>query len=121
MLKYKNEGYVMDVMLPEECGHVGYSVECRYKYDKPQEKYLLSMWLRRKDIEDTYKIDGQKIDTQYISSTRETIRQDICRIIEQASLSGFFDFYVERFEYTYKCFDIGNDLLETSALNTKND
>lgn len=107
----------MDVMLPEECRHAGYSVECRYKYDKTQDKYLVSMWLRRKDIDDTYKIDGQKIDTQYISSTRETIRQDICRIVEQASLSGFFDYYVERFEYTYKCFDMGNDLLEREHLN----
>ena len=117
MLKYKNEGYVIDVTLPEECGYEGYSVECRYKYDKSQDRYSLSMWLRREDIDNTFKIDGQEIDTQYISSTRETIKQDICRIVEKASLSGFFDYYIERYEYTCKCFDIGSNIVDKALSN----
>lgn len=117
MLKYKNEGYVIDVTLPEECGYEGYSVECRYKYEKIQDRYLLSMWLKRETIDNTFKIDGQKIDAQYISSTRETIKQDICRIVEQASLSGFFDYFIERYEYTCKCFDIGSDIVDKELTN----
>ena len=117
MLRYKNEGYVIDVTLPEECGYEGYSVECRYKYEKIQDRYSLSMWLKRADIDNTFKIDGQEIDTQYISSTRETIKQDICRIVEQASFSGFFDYYIERYEYTCKCFDIGSDVVDKEPEN----
>jgi len=110
MLRYKNKGYTIEINLPEECGYEGYSVECTYRCDKEEKKYLLSMWLKRKNIDDKFKIDLQEIDTQYISGTKENIKQNICRIVEQASLSGFFDHYIERYEYTYKCFDKGNDI-----------
>lgn len=117
MLRYENKGYTMEIKLPEECGYEGYSVECRYQYDKEKEKYSLSMWLMRNDIDDRFKIDSQEIDTQYISGTRETIRQNICRIVEQASLSGFFDTYIQRYEYTYKCFDKGDEIFEKERLS----
>lgn len=120
MLKYENKGYIIEINLPEECGYKGYSVECRYQYDKEKEKYSLSLWLKRNDITDRFKIDSQEIDTQYISGTRENIRQNICRIVEQASLSGFFDQYVQRYEYTYKCFDRGDDLFEKERLYVNN-
>ncbi len=116
MLKYKNKGYTIEIDLPEECGHKGYSVECTYQYDKEKEKYLLSMWLKRYDIDDKFKIDSQGIDTQYISGSKETIRQNICRIVEQASLSGYFQYYIEKYEYTYKCFDCGNELFENERV-----
>ncbi len=117
MLRYKNKGYTIEINLPEECGHEGYSVECTYQYYKEKEKYLLSMWLKRKDIDDKFKINSQEIDTQYINGTRESIRQNICRIVEQASLSGFFDYYIERYEMTYKCFDLGYELYEKGRTN----
>lgn len=116
MLRYQNKGQVIEIRLPEECGHKGYSVECRHLFDKVRGKYLLSMWLKRDDIDDTFKIDSQEIDTQYISSTKETIKSNICRIVEQASLSGYFDYYIERYEYTYRCFDRGNELFEQERL-----
>ena len=70
MLKYENKGHIIEIKLPEECGYIGYSVECRYQYDKEKEKYILSMWLKRDDIGDRFKIEYQHIDTQYISGTR---------------------------------------------------
>ena len=117
MLQYRNRGHVVEIKLPEECGHAGYSVECRYRYIKSKEKYLLSMWLKRDDIGDLFKIEAQEIDTQLISGKRETIRQNICRIVEQASLSGFFEYFINRYEYTCRCFDIGNEVLEKEAIN----
>lgn len=119
MLRYTNKGYTVEIDLPSNKGRGdnGYAVECRYKYDKESEKYLLSMWLRRKDIDDKFKIEYQKIDTQLISATRDTILEYICRIIEQADSKGYFDYYIERFEYTYKCFDHGNDFFERESLD----
>ena len=116
MFRYQNKGQVIEIRLPEECGHKGYSIECRYLFDKVRGKYLLSMWLKRDNVDDTFKIDSQEIDTQYISSTKETIKSNICRIVEQASLSGYFDYYIERYEYTYKCFGRGNELFEQERL-----
>ena len=109
MLRYENKGYLIEVKLPES----DYSVLCRYKYVKNKDKYLLSMWLMRNDIDDTFKIDSQEIDTQYISGDKDSIRDNIVKIIEQANDSGFFDYYVERFEYVHKCFDRGNKLYES--------
>lgn len=116
MIKYKDVGRIISVELPEECGQEGYSVWCAYKYNKWKDKYSLSMWLKRNDIDDTYKIDHQHIDTQYIFGTKESIRDNICRVVEQISKYGFFTPYIEKFEHTYKCFDRGNDLYEQEKL-----
>ena len=40
------------------------------------------------------------------------VRQNLTKMIESASLSGYFEKYIERYEYTYKCFDRGNELFE---------
>lgn len=112
MLKYKDKGHIIEIKLPQECGHTGYSVECRYQYDKDKEKYILSMWLKRSHCNNRFRIDSQHIDTQYISGTRENIRQNICRIVEQASLSGFFEEYIKSYEYVYECYNRGIKLIE---------
>lgn len=112
MLKHKRKGYTIEIELSKEYGYGGYSVECTYKYNKSKEKYSLSMWLKRNDIDDKFKIDSQEIDTQFIKGTKYTIENHINRIVEQASLSGFFDRYIERYEYTYLCCEKGAELLE---------
>lgn len=112
MKKVIREGYTIRIFLPEECGYEGYSVKCTYKYIKSQEKYRLSMWLHREDIDDDFKIDSQEIDTQLIRGTKDTIENNIYRVVQQASLSGFFEPYIRRFEYTYSCFEKGDELYE---------
>lgn len=116
-MRYINEGYTVKINLPKINGHKGYFVECKYLQSDDPEKYYLTMGLGRSDIDDRFKIDYQKIDTQKISGTKETIKQNICRIVDQAVKSGFFNKYIERYEYTYKCFDIGNDILERELLS----
>lgn len=117
MLNYKNRGYTVEINLPKECGYEGYSVECTYKYNKKMGKYALSMWLKRKDIGDKFRIGSQEIDTQYISGNRDTIVDNICRIVDEANRSGFFTYYIHRYEYTYKCFEIGNELYEKGEIS----
>lgn len=117
MLTHKNKGYTIEIDLPEECGYEGYSVTCTYKYLKSKEKYSLSMWLKHRKGKDKFKIDSQEIDTQLISGTRKNIVENICRIVEQASLSGFFEHYIQKYEYTYACFAKGNHLFEKERLS----
>ena len=67
-------------------------------------------------------VHSQKIDTQYISGTRETIRSNICRIVEQACSTGYFDSFIRDFETLYKCFNKGFELLtieESESNDTK--
>lgn len=112
MMKAIRRGYTIEIQLPEECGYSGYSVKCTYRYNKCKEKYSLDMWLIRNDISDEFQISSQQIDKQYISGTKETIEENICRIVEYASLSGYFDEFIKRYEYTYRCFDKGNEYYE---------
>lgn len=116
MQKVNRDGYTITIELSEDYGYKGYSVKCTYKYNRLKEKYCLSMWLKRNDIDDDYRIENQKIDTQFISSTKDTIEDNICKIIEQASSTGYFDRYIERFEYGLKCFEKGNQLFEEEQI-----
>lgn len=109
--KPKYKGYTLEFDLPQD-KYKGYSVECTYKYSKKKEKYGISMWLKRKDLRDKFKIESEEIDTQYIYGTKETIVDYISRIVEQMVINNHFDDYVERFEYTIKCFDIGCEVLD---------
>lgn len=120
MLKYKDKGHIIEINLPKEEKYKGYTIECRYQYIKEKEKYLLSMWLRNNSTDDKFKIEYQHIDTQPLSGTRETIRQNICKLVEQAASIGYFDEYIDRFKYTYKCFDKGNEMFEAESIGDTN-
>lgn len=111
MYKYKDDGYSITVDLPK----TKYSVECKYQYDKNEDKYLVSMWLKHNDTDDRFKLlkpEAQEIDTQYVSGDRLTIRSNLCRIVEYAHTTGYFKKYIERIEFTYKCCEVGFDALE---------
>lgn len=121
IIKSKYKGTTIEIKLPEECGREGYSVECTYRYDNNNEKYLLSIWLKRDDIDSKFKIQSQEVDTQYITSNKYTITRDICTLVEHASLIGFFEEYILRYEYEQKCFERGNELFEQERLNNTDD
>ena len=111
--KYKGTTLEFDL---GKYGYKGYNAVCTYRYNKRIDKYSLEMELKYKDIGGSFRIDRQEIDTQYISGCRKTITDNISRIVEQASLSGFFDEYIKRYEYIYQCFYKGNELLEKESL-----
>ena len=103
-------------------GYENYIVECAYHFDKHEDKYALSMWLNRNDIEDRMMLSSKKVDTQYIPRTKETIVENICRIVHHAATiendNGvrYFDYFVEIYEYELACFDRGNELFEKERL-----
>ena len=121
LMQPKFKGNTLTIEL-SDFGYKNYFVECAYHFDKPNSKYSLSMWLNRNDIEDRMMLSSKKVDTQYIPGTRETIVENICRIVHQAatveSENGvrYFDHFVERYEYELACFDRGNELFEKERL-----
>lgn len=72
-------------------------------------------------------LSSKKVDTQYIPGTRETIVENICRVVHQAATVAdkngekYFDHFVERYEYELACFERGNELFEQERLNNIND
>ena len=114
MLRPRYKGTTIEIKLPKE--YEGYSVECTYKYIKTEDKYELSMWLKYNNVHDKFKIESQEIDTQFISGTRETIVDNICRVVEQMCNAKSFEEYISRYEYTYDCFDRRNELIEEEKI-----
>ncbi len=118
MSTIKIKGYTVESDLGVY-GYDGYSVECTYNYNKQKEKYLLCMGLRCRNMADCL----YNIDTQYIPGTKETILDNINRIIKFAAThedkhhKKFFDRYVEQIEYMCKCFDCGNEYFENERLS----
>ena len=115
MMQPRFKGNTMTIDL-SQWGYQDYFVECSYHFDKKQGKYSLSMWINRNDIEDRMALSSKKIDTQYISGTRETIIENVCRVVHQACMSKYFDYFVDRYEYELKCFERGNELFEQERL-----
>lgn len=122
MMKPKFKGNTLTIEL-SNFGYENYFVECAYHFDKNEGKYSLSMWLNHNDLEDRMRLSSKKVDTQYIPGTRETIIENICRIVHQAATvadeeSGerYFDHFVKRYEYELACFERGNELLEQERL-----
>ena len=126
MIRPRRKGNTLTISLTK-WGYPNYIAECTYHFDKKAEKYSLSMWLNRTDVEDRMKLSSKKVDTQYISGTRETIIENICRIVHQAATvvndegEKYFDKYVKRYEYELACFDRGNELFEQEELSKIND
>ena len=122
LMQPKFKGNTITIEL-SDFGYENYIVECAYHFDKHEDKYALSMWLNRTDLEDRMKISSKKVDTQYISGTRESIIENICRIVHHCATvtdkgngKKYFDYFVERYEYELACFDRGNELFEQERL-----
>lgn len=121
LMQPKFKGNTLTIEL-SDFGYENYFVECSYHFDKPNSKYSLSMWLNRNDMEDRMMLSSKKVDTQYIPGTRDTIVENICRIVHQASTVAnengvrYFDYFVERYEYEMACFERGNELFERERL-----
>ncbi len=121
MMRPRLKGQTIEISL-SKWGYDGYIVECTYYYNKQKGKYSLSLWLSRRDMEDRMKLSSKKADTQYLSGTRETIVENICRVVHQAATAAYengekyFDKYVSRYEYELACFERGNQLFEQERL-----
>lgn len=118
-IRYIDEGYAMTVALSQfddNDKYKGYAASCQYKYDKEKEKYLLCMWLKHSSLDQKYRIEFDGIDTQYIPGTRETIRENICRIVQVMMEQSRFDYFIERYEYDMKCCEKGAEILDKEGL-----
>lgn len=126
MMKPRCNGNTLTIGL-SKWGYPNYVAECEYHFNKAKEKYSLSMWLNRCDLEDRMRLSSKKVDTQFISGTKETIIENICRVVYQAATvinecgEKYFDKYVNRYEYELACFERGNELFEKEALEKSND
>ncbi len=58
----------------------------------------------------------EKAEHLDFNATDKTIHSAILKTVSDYLQEGFFDFYIERYEYSLKCFDLGNDIYERKRL-----
>lgn len=115
---YADEGYSIMVNLSQfnhDKKYEGYAASCQYQYDKQKGKYSLRMWLKHASMDQKYRVEYDGIDTQYISGTRETIRENICRVVAVMMDQNRFDYFIDRYEYDMKCCEKGAEILDTEG------
>ena len=62
----------------------------------------------------------EKAEHLKFNATDKTIYSAILKTVSTYLQEGFFNYYINRYEYELKCFDIGNNIEETKRLGGVN-
>lgn len=112
MLKYTNiatVGASVDL-------HNDYSVVTFANWNKENKCYEATFYIKRNDVNLLDLIERlEKVSFQ--NSELKSIRTDIANYITALLSDGFFNYYINRYEYEQKCFDKGNELFEKEQLS----
>ena len=112
-LKYEKFNNSNDIIMIDL--HNGYSVIAVTGFDVENRVYSTTLFLKDNTI-DTWKLVEQA-DRLEFRANQNTINSAILKQVSTFLEEGFFDYYIQRYEYEMKCFDVGNDLEESEQLN----
>ena len=107
--KFNNSNEVITINL-----HNGYSVIAVTGFNIENEVYTTTLFLKGNTI-DTWKLI-EKAENLEFNANQNTINSAILKKVSEFLKEGFFDYYIERYEYELKCFDIGNEIAEKERL-----
>jgi len=108
MLPYTYEGETISINLEN-----GFTVIAVAKWNKEEKLYYTKFYINREDVEQQDLI----VSDIKINAEIRNIRVTLARYITDKLDEGFYDYYIDRFNYGTKCFDIGNDIVETENIN----
>ena len=108
--KYNNADNVITIDL-----HNGYTVIAISGLTK--DKYTTTLFLKKNSIDDWKLIEEAEhleFDVSYM-----TINSAILKQVSDFLKEGFFDRYIQGYEYELKCFGFGNEIVENERLGDK--
>ena len=108
--KFNNSNDVITINL-----HNGYTVIAVTGFDAENGVYTTTLFLKENTI-DTWKLIENAENLKF-HANQNTINSAILKQVSTFLEEGFFNSYIQRYEYEMKCFDIGNDLAESERLN----
>lgn len=106
--KYRNSNEIITIDL-----HNGYTVIAISTHENGS--YITTLFLKENTI-DTWKLIENAENLEF-HANQNTINSAILKQVSTFLQDGFFDYYIQRYEYETKCFDVGNDLAESERLN----
>ena len=90
--------------------HNGYTIVAIKIWNSDKHKYIVELRIKENTIEKwdlIEKAESLEFDVDY-----KIINKAILKQVATLLSDGFFDYYIQRYEYELKCFDIGNEIAE---------
>ena len=107
--KFNNSNEVITINL-----HNGYSVIAVTGFDTENGVYATTLFLKDNTI-DTWKLIENAENLEF-HVNHNTINSAILKQVSTFLKEGFFNYYIQRYEYEMKCFDKGNSIYEKERL-----
>ena len=110
--KFNNSNDVITIDL-----HNGYSVIAVTGFDVKNIVYTTTLFIKENTV-DTWKLIENAENLEF-HVNHNTINSAILKQVSTFLEEGFFTYYIQRYEYELKCFDIGNEIAEKESLGDK--
>lgn len=94
--------------------HNGYTVMAISGWDAERKAHIVTLFLKENTI-DSWALVEQAEKLEFKASGKH-INSVILKQVANYLNDGFFDYYIDRYEYECKCFNIGNNIIETERL-----
>ena len=107
--KFNNSNEVITMNL-----HNGYSVIAVTGFNTENRVYTTTLFLKENTI-DTWKLIENAENLEF-HANHNTINSAILKQVSTFLQEGFFDYYIQRYEYEMKCFDKGNSIYEKERI-----
>ena len=108
--KYNNSDSVITIDL-----HNGYSVIAITGLTHEKQIYTTTLFLKENTVDDWKMIE--KAEYLEFETNYKTINSAILKKVSDLLEEGFFDYYIQRYEYELKCFDVGNAIIGKERLS----
>ena len=105
--KYRNSNEIITIDL-----HNGYTVIAISTGENGS--YITTLFLKENTI-DTWKLIENAENLEF-HANQNTINSAILKKVSSFLEEGLFDYYIERYEYEMKCFDIGDEIKQKERL-----
>ena len=97
--------------------HNDYTVIAIKSWNQDERKYIVQLMLKENTVDKWDLIE--KAESLEFNVDYKIINKAILKHVSILLSDGFFDYYIDRYEYELKCFDIGNEIAEIERLGDK--
>ena len=112
-LEYKNYRGCKDIITIDL--HNDYTVIAIKSWNQDEHKYEVQLMLKENTVDKWDLIE--KAESLEFNANYKNINSAILKQVATFLKEGFFDYYIERYEYELNCFDIGNEITEKERIN----
>ena len=102
--------------------HNGYTIIAIKIWNKEKENYTVELRIKENTVNKWDLIDNRndsKPEEFVFDTNYRYINSAILKYVSQLFEEGFFDYYIERYNYEIKCLNRGNSLYEKERLGDK--